>query len=228
MKSKQQIKGFTLIELMVTVIVMSIMAAIAYPSMSQFIAKMRVINRTQQVANLFRYAKGEAVRMGVPVVICGDTVRTDGRPSGNCTSDVFDNASDDAKKSALKAFADKNQNGAYASADDIELRTIPINGKTNNPVVWMSIKYCNISGSNCVAATAPVQLAFVPSGKFGAQKDVAGKLAVDLSKHTVLISLTDARAEKDPHTRHVKVSPSGQVDICVGSDDDLKCDNNKK
>ena len=228
MKSKQQIKGFTLIELMVTVVVMSIMAAIAYPSMSQFIAKMRVINRTQQVANLFRYAKGEAVRMGVPVVICGDTVRTDGRPSGTCTSDVFDKADDDAKKSALKAFADKNQNGAYASADDIELRTIPINGKTNNPVVWMSIKYCNISGSNCVAATAPVQLAFVPSGKFGVQKDVAGKLTVDLSKNTVLISLTDARAEKDPHTRHVKVSPSGQVDICVGSDDDLKCDNNKK
>ena len=228
MKNKQQIKGFTLIELMVTVVVMAIMAAIAYPSMSKFIAKMRVMNRTQQVANLFRYAKGEAVRMGVPVVICGDTVRSDGRPSGNCTSDVFGNADDDAKKSALKAFADKNQNGAYESANDIELRTISINGKINNPVVWMSIKYCNISGSNCVAATAPVQLAFVPSGKFGVQKDVAGKLTVDLSKNTVLISLTDARTGKDPHTRHVKVSPSGQVDICVGSDDDLKCDNNKK
>ena len=57
MNQYQKSKGFTLIELMVTVAIMGIMAAIAFPSMSNFISNTRLTNRSQQVANIFRLRK---------------------------------------------------------------------------------------------------------------------------------------------------------------------------
>ena len=82
----KKIQGFTLLELMVTVVIMAIMAAIALPNMRNFVANTRVVNRSEQIANLFRFAKGEAVRMGAPVIVCGVKIRSDGRPAGECNS----------------------------------------------------------------------------------------------------------------------------------------------
>ncbi|RKW29313.1 MAG: type II secretion system protein GspH, partial [Kingella sp. (in: b-proteobacteria)] len=113
-------KGFTLVELMVTLAVMGIMAAIAFPSMSNFISNTRLTNRAGQVANLFRFAKGEAVRLGVPVVVCGVKVRTDGRPSGVC--------SPSSVSSGMMAYADNNKNGMYDDGTDVMLRSVSING----------------------------------------------------------------------------------------------------
>lgn len=251
MKNKQQTKGFTLVELMVTVAVMAIMAAIAWPNMRTFVAKTRVLNRTQQVANLLRYAKGEAVRMNVPIVVCGDTIRSDGRPTGRCVSDIFNSSSDNSKKSALKAFADKNRNGAYSSNDDIDIRTISLNGNAANPVVRISMQYCDIGGSNCGASTTPAQLVFMPNGKFGVQTSSSGSttstassggttgsgsvaantLTARLSSNTVIFTVSEVQNSGTPYQRHIKVDPSGQVALCSGSIDatanstaNLKCE----
>ena len=45
MPHDKRVQGFTLLELMVTVAIMAIMAAIAFPSMRDFVSNSRLVNR---------------------------------------------------------------------------------------------------------------------------------------------------------------------------------------
>lgn len=217
MKQHQNIKGFTLIELMVTLTIMGIMAAIAMPSMVNFIAKSRITNRAEQIGNLFRYAKGEAVRMNIPVVICGDTIRSDGRASGVCNSNVFDNRADSVR-SGLKAFADVNRNGSYNAGGnpaDIDLRTIGINGNgTNN--VSMELQYCGTGANpNCAAAAAPMQMVFFPSGQFGTQAQTNSLTGIVVGNRYARFILKEVNhLDNRAFWRYVVISPSGSVSVC--------------
>ncbi|XXQ67345.1 pilus assembly FimT family protein [Neisseriaceae bacterium B1] len=228
MKKHQNIKGFTLVELMVTLAIMGIMAAIAMPSMGNFIAKSRISNRAEQIGNLFRYAKGEAVRMNMPVVICGDTIRSDGRPSGACNSNVFNNGHADSARSGLKAFADANQNGAYATNGnpaDIDLRTIGINGDSDNKFISMELQYCG-TGANpaCTNAAGPMQMVFFPNGQFGTQAQANSLAGIVVGNQYARFIIKEAeRIENRAFWRYVVISPSGNVSVCAdkGNDNEL-------
>ena len=71
MSNYKNIRGFTLIELMVTIAIMAIMAAFALPSMRNLVANTRIVNRSEQIANAIRLARVEAVRTNLPILICG-------------------------------------------------------------------------------------------------------------------------------------------------------------
>lgn len=63
-------RGFTLIELMVTVAVLAILSALALPNMARFVANARasaIVNEYMAAINL---ARSEAVRLGTRVTIC--------------------------------------------------------------------------------------------------------------------------------------------------------------
>ncbi len=215
-KYKQQ--AFTLVELMVTIAIMGIMAAIAMPSFNNFVAKSRLNNRAEQIANLFRYAQGEAVRMNVPVVICGDTIRSDGRPSGQCNANVFNTANNAANRSGLKAFADNNRDGTYSSTSspkDIDIRTISINGNGSRRQVDMILQYCGVSASNCVNAHAPSQMIFFPNGQFAVQKSANSLDDAMVASHFVQFRIQDATQPDSANLRrYVVISPSGSVKVC--------------
>lgn len=66
-------KGFTLIELMVTLAVMAILAAIAYPSFQQTIRNSRVSAANNEVIGLVNLARSEAIRSGQGGGICGSS-----------------------------------------------------------------------------------------------------------------------------------------------------------
>lgn len=202
-------KGFTLVELMVTLAVMGIMAAIAFPSMSNFISNTRLTNRAGQVANLFRFAKGEAVRLGVPVVVCGVKVRTDGRPSGVCSSDSVN--------SGMMAYADKDKDGKYNPDTDDMLRSVSINGNDDPGKMTVEVNKCKVDGTNCKKDDI-VQYVFFANGMFGSKKVADTNQTnlvnnVEVAQSFLRIRIKDVQ-RTNLAARNTVVAPSGAAAIC--------------
>lgn len=200
--------GFTLTELLVVVAIMGIMAAFAMPSLTKFIASTRITNRAEQMANLFRFAKGEAVRLNAPVIVCGTTIRNDGRPSGSC---------DDIDSNGWRAFADVNRDGDYDAGTDLDLRTISLNGTRNQEKkVSVSAAFFNIQGVK--QSHADKEFVFMPNGTFG-RKEKGSLSSLKIGDSYVGFTMTDAEDKSEnPQERLVMISPSGMPTVCLGQD----------
>lgn len=209
-------RGFTLTELLVTLAIMGIMAAIAMPNMTNFIANSRVKNRGDQIANLFRFAKGEAARLNAPVLICGTTIRSDGRPSGTCDNKNFSNG--------MMAFADRDRDGAYNAANDLVVRTVSVNGSGRNHVA-VTFSQCSLAGTCSTAGTPGGEFAFMPNGAFGFKPTASGVVlneqnyltAFSLDNRFLRVAVNDANLPADDtrRLRYVLVGPSGSTDVCA-------------
>ena len=55
-------RGFTLIELMVTIAVLGILAALAFPNMQEYLDKQRLISQVRAISNLAHLARSEAIK----------------------------------------------------------------------------------------------------------------------------------------------------------------------
>jgi len=56
-----QSRGFTVIELMVTVAVLAILAAVAAPNMRDYLDRQRLVSQVREIANLAQLARSEAI-----------------------------------------------------------------------------------------------------------------------------------------------------------------------
>jgi type IV fimbrial biogenesis protein FimT len=79
--SRRGASGFTLVELMVTVGVLAILAALAAPAMGDFIRRGNVTAQTNEILGTLRFARSTAVTRAVIVSICPSTNATSATPS---------------------------------------------------------------------------------------------------------------------------------------------------
>lgn len=59
---KRIVKGFTVIELMVTVAVLGVLAAVAFPNMRDYLDRQRLISQVRAISDLAQVARSEAIK----------------------------------------------------------------------------------------------------------------------------------------------------------------------
>ena len=215
MNRSKSSKGFTLIELMVTLSILGIMAAIAFPSMRSFVAKSKVTARADQTANLFRFAKGEAARLNVPVVVCGVKIRSDGRPNGVCD--------DKEITSGMFAYADNDKDGNYNAKTDTVLRTISLNGNDKlSRQVDVSVSSCTLL-SSCSSSAPSHRFVFLPNGLFGVKTTSNSTSRATFLAETnigtsfIRVNISDANKGSSSYSRLVVLTPHGNAGVCPAS-----------
>lgn len=78
-------RGFTLIELMITLVILGIVLAIAMPNMSKFIIKQQIQSQTDELMLALVYARTEALKSNSAVyVIPNGSTATDWQENGWC------------------------------------------------------------------------------------------------------------------------------------------------
>ncbi len=99
-------RGFTIIELMVTVVILGIITTMAAPSFSRLIQRAQIDADVSVIQKAFSYARGYAVNQRIPVTVCSSTDAATCNGSGDWTAGWI-------------AFTDKLTRGSLDSGDEI-------------------------------------------------------------------------------------------------------------
>lgn len=215
---KQQ--GFTLTELLIVMVIAAIMAMIALPNMSQWIASRRIASHAERIANLLRFSRGEAVRLNLPVYICPVQVKKGGAPNNKCDFGK--------KEQGMLAFGDKNGNKIYdGDVTDVLLRSVVLNDDINNKRI--NYAFNHIAFGQTQPATDRVVWTFNQNGTFGYSSDqnLKNNSKFVYSDGYIQIVLTDAQAvsadEKKFRSAVVLINSSGRVEVCPKNDTRAVC-----
>ncbi len=130
--------GFTLLEALIALVILSIAVAIAVPSFTQLIAKKQVESSIIQIAQALNLARSEAVARNTPASACP-------RTGNSCGGDWSE---------GVLVFIDDNQNGAQDAGEvvvgnaeaDFSRLTFTINNYGNS-VTYLADGSVNINGS---------------------------------------------------------------------------------
>lgn len=221
MNSKQLQVGFTLIELMVVVIITSIIAAIAIPSMVNIVAQQRVQNRADLLLSLFQFSRSEALRTGKPVLLCSTLIRSGTAVPNGCTGWS-------PQQQGIMAFNDNNLDGQYNPRDnnnsenDSLLRTVHFNQNGANVIVNVTSATCADAGCQNLAGGKTRFVGFMPNGIFGWESNnestdsgnnVSNSTkAWDLGQGSMIFVIADAKNQAVQE--RIIISPSGRAMIC--------------
>lgn len=103
-------KGFTVLELVITILILSIGLALSIPSMSSMVNKNRADSHRNELYTSLLLARSEAAKSGSTVSLC---------PTTNASSCVANSSN---WKPGWLIFIDDNGDGSYDSTDDVILR----------------------------------------------------------------------------------------------------------
>ena len=129
-KSNQAARGFTTVELLVTLAIAAIVLGLGIPSLRDFMTANRLTSNVNSMVALINYARSEAIARNQVVVICPKTNGAD-----TCVNSQY------WAEYEILAFVDTNANNQRNSGEPI-LKTIPAMDSTS------SIFRMNKSGSH--------------------------------------------------------------------------------
>lgn len=102
----QQIRGFSLIEMMVAVALLGMIAALAAPSMADFALRQRVSSQANELMLSLAFARSEAIKRNEKIVLLPETNSAAGWEDGWCIGPKISMTSCD-HASRLKVFEAK-------------------------------------------------------------------------------------------------------------------------
>ncbi|HEY9024423.1 MAG TPA: GspH/FimT family pseudopilin [Burkholderiaceae bacterium] len=100
--------GFTLVELMVTIAIVAIVAALGVPSFMRVLARHAINSQAEELQDAVRIGRNEAMKRSGPVVLC----RTEETNPSHC-------AGSGGSWQTWVLFTDVNRSGAFAAGDAI-------------------------------------------------------------------------------------------------------------
>lgn len=109
-------RGFTMIELMVTIAIMVILMTLAAPSFTQLLASNRLTSQANDLVGDIAYARNESVTRGVRVTIC---MSTDGATCGGANW-----------ASGRIVFVDTNNDGVRQAGETLLKASSALSGDT--------------------------------------------------------------------------------------------------
>lgn len=118
MFTKNQNSGFTLIELMVTVVVLAIVVTVAIPSFRNIIVSNSVSFDRDELFNLLQFARSEAIKSGTSATVCKSSNGT------SCDSGLSWNG-------GWLVFADTDRDGTLDSGEKILKSVAPLDGQVS-------------------------------------------------------------------------------------------------
>src|SRR5690606_397138 len=117
-------RGFTLLELLVTVAIVVVLLGLGMPSLQGFITQRAVVSQADAIASSLRLARTEALKRALPVTMCLSTDTDQISPS--CVA----NGNADWEQGWL-TFVDNNANGDFDAGELLLRVQQPLSGRSN-------------------------------------------------------------------------------------------------
>ncbi len=148
------VRGFTLLELMVTVAVLAILSSIAIPGFSGLINRDRLTSQANELVATIQYARSEAVRLNGRVTLCPST---DG---ASCSGDDWSQLIVLAIRTdeVLRQFSGSGKAAIAADVDDVTFSSDGLARDSGGLLAVANITVC-IDTSNPADNQRVVQLA---------------------------------------------------------------------
>jgi len=181
--------GFTLVELMITIVVVTIMLAMGAPAFKDFIKNNRVTAQTNDLVSAIQLARSEALKRGTNVVVCAS------KDGAKCTGK-------DTWADGWIVFSDFDQTDG---ANPV-FKTGNCLGNEDDCIMMTRSKLP--AGTTLVTAPASDNVCFLPTGLSGTH--ASGSCSYSGAIIEVLFTLKAKDCEKY-QARNIKVSKQGQT-----------------